>query len=480
MAKKESPTRDNQRNQSSALRQAYHDMSQKAGSPFSGKLPPQNVDAEQSILGAILIDPDGILRISDTLSPEDFYREDHRMIYEQMLKLFEKRKPIDILTVTDALESAKQLSFVGGASYITTLTGMVNSAVHIKHHADMVRNKAMLRKLITAGTKIAELGYKEDAESEAVLNEAESALHGVSQDYLTDNFVSISSILSESFDRIDELHKNKGALRGVPTGFKDLDALLGGLQRSDLVILAARPSMGKTSFALNIAENAAIKSGMKVGVFSLEQSKDQLVDRLLSSQAGVDSWKLRTGNLTDDDFPRIGHAMGVLSEAPIFIDDMPGQTPLEVLTKSRRLQMEQGLDLIVIDYLQLMQGSSRNQDNRVQEVSEISRALKGLARELNVPVIALSQLSRAVEARPDKRPLLSDLRESGSLEQDADVVLFIYRDDYYDKESEKKHIAEILVRKHRNGPIGEVDLYFQSEQTRFRNLDKRAYKPPSE
>jgi replicative DNA helicase len=435
------------------------------------RLPPHNLEAEQNILGAILIDPDGMLKVSDKLVSDDFYREDHRIIYSHMLQLYEKRRPIDMLTLTDAIDSSKKLALIGGASYIATLTSMVSSSVHMVHYADIIRQKAMLRKLITAGSRIVELGYKEDGETDIVLDSAEATLFGVSQTYLSNNFIPIGTILSESFDRIDELHKSKGALRGVPTGFRDLDSLLGGLQKSDLVILAARPSMGKTALGLNFAEYAAIKSKAKVAIFSLEQSRDQLVDRILCSQAGVDSWKLRTGNLNDDDFPRIGNAMGVLSEASIFIDDTPGQSALEVRTKARRLQMEHGLDLIIIDYLQLMQG--RNQENRVQEVSEISRALKGVARELSVPVIALSQLSRAVEARPDKRPMLSDLRESGSIEQDADVVLFIYRDDYYEKDSEKKNIAEILVRKHRNGPVGEIQLYFQPEQTRFRNLDKR-------
>lgn len=435
------------------------------------RMPPHNVEVEQSILGAILIEQDAILKVSDKLAPEDFYREDHAVIYETMLKLFEQRKPIDVLTLTDALESKKQLTFIGGASYIASLTGMANSSAHLSNHADIVRHKAMLRKLISAASRIGELGYKEDSETDMVLDEAESLLFGVSNSYLTNNFMPISRLLSESFERIDELHKTKGALRGVPTGFKDLDTLLGGFQKSDLIILAARPSMGKTAFCLNIAEFAAVKGKAKVAIFSLEQSKDQLVDRLLSSAAGVDSWKLRSGNLTDEDFPLIGQAYGVLSEAKIFIDDTPGLSAIEVRTKARRLQMEHGLDMVIIDYLQLMQG--RNQENRVQEISEISRALKGMARELNVPVIALSQLSRNVESRPDKRPMLSDLRESGAIEQDADVVIFIYRDEYYDKESDKKNIAEILVRKHRNGPVGEVSLYFQGEQTRFRNLSKR-------
>ncbi len=437
----------------------------------ASRVPPHNIEAEQSILGALLIDSPAIVKISDRLAPTDFYREDHRIIFDHMLQLFEKRKPIDGLTLTDSLEAAKKLALVGGAAYVASLTAMVTSSVHIVSHAEIVRNKALLRRLISAGSKIAELGFREDTETAEVLDAAESAIFGVSQTFLQNNFVPIKAILSESFDRIDDLHKNKGAMRGLPTGFKDLDNLLGGLQKSDLVILAARPAMGKTSLMLNIAEHAAVKTKAKVGIFSLEQSRDQLVDRLLSSSAGVDSWKLRTGNLADEDFPRLGKAMGVLSEAPIFIDDTPGQSALEVLTKSRRLQMEHGLDLIVIDYLQLMRG--RNQENRVQEVSDISRSLKLLARELNVPVIALSQLSRAVEARPDKRPMLSDLRESGSIEQDSDVVLFIYREDYYDKDSERKNIAEILVRKHRNGPIGETELYFQPEQTSFRNLTRR-------
>lgn len=438
---------------------------------LEGRVPPHSSDIEKSILGAILVDPDAILRVGDRLKPDDFYREEHKTIYAHMLQLFEKRQPIDLLTLNDSLETAKQLTYIGGSTYLATLTSQVNSSVNITNHADIVRNKAMLRKLITAGSRIAELGYNEEGETDIVLDNAEAALFGVSQTYLTNNFVPISTILSESFDRIDELHKNKGALRGVPTGYKDLDNLLGGLQKSDLIILAARPSVGKTSLALNIAENAAIQHKSHVAIFSLEMSKDQLVDRLLSSQSGVDSWKLRSGNLNDADFPKLGQAMGILSEAAIFIDDMPGQTALDVRTKARRLKMEHGLDLIIVDYLQLMTG--RNQENRQQEVSEISRALKGVARELNVPLVALSQLSRSVEARPDKRPMLSDLRDSGSIEQDSDVVMFLYRDDYYNRDSEKKNIVEVLVRKHRNGPTGDVNLYFQPEQTRFRNLDKQ-------
>lgn len=439
--------------------------------PAAGRVPPHASDIEKNILGAILIDPEAILRVSDRLTADDFYREEHRVIYGHILQLFEKRQPIDLLTLNDSLETAKQLTYIGGSTYVAALTQSVSSAVHIVHHAEIVRHKAMLRRLISAGTKIAEMGFSDDGETDVVLDTAEAALFGVSRSYLSDNFTPISAILSESFDRIDELHKNKGQLRGVPTGYKDLDTLLGGLQKSDLIILAARPSVGKTSLALNVAENAAIAHGARVAIFSLEQSKDQIVDRLLASQSGVDGWKLRSGNLADDDFPKLGQAMGVLSEANIYIDDMPGQTALEIRTKARRLQMEHGLDLVVVDYLQLMAG--RNQESRVQEVSEISRSLKGVARELNVPLLALSQLSRAVENRPDKHPLLSDLRDSGTIEQDSDVVIFLYRDDYYNKDSDKKNIVEVLIRKHRNGPTGDVELYFQPEQTRFKSLDRR-------
>lgn len=438
------------------------------------KLPPQNIEAEQSVLGSILLDKDALFKIADFLRKEDFYREDHGEIYGAILKLYEKRKPIDVVTLTDYLETNKKLKMVGGASYLTTLVNMVPTAANINTYAQMVQHKATLRRLISAATNIAELGYDENTDVETILDKAESSLFSVSQKYIKQYFTPIKDILADSFDRIDKLHREKGTLRGVATGLKDLDSLTAGLQKSDLVILAARPSLGKSSLALNFAEHAACDEKIPVGIFSLEMSKEQIIDRLLCLRGSVDSWKLRTGNLEDEDFGKLNYAMGVLSEAPIYIDDSPIINVMEIRTKARRLKADHGLGLIIIDYLQLLQGTTgKNSDNRVQEVSEISRNLKGLARELDVPVLALSQLSRAVEHRDNKRPMLADLRESGSIEQDADVVMFIYRDDYYDKETENQNIAEILVRKHRNGPTGDVSLFWKPEYMKFTTLDKK-------
>lgn len=391
--------------------------------PDSIKVPPQNIEAEQSVLGSILMDKDAVIKIADILSPEDFYREDHTTIYRCILKLFEKRKPIDVVTLTDELTKEKKLSEVGGATYITTLVNSVPTAAHIVTYATIVHQKATLRRLISAAAEITELGFDETSEMETILDKAESTLFGVSQKYVKQYFTPIKDILEESFERIDKLHKEKGALRGVPTGFRDLDNILAGMQPSDLLILASRPSIGKSSLALNIADHVACDEKMGVGIFSLEMSKEQIIDRLLCLRGAVDSWKLRTGNLEDEDFGKLNYAMGVLSETPIFIDDSPFLNVMEIRTKARRLQMEQDLSLIIIDYLQLMSGvNSRSSDNRVQEVSEISRSLKALARELNVPILALSQLSRAVEHRPDKKPILADLRESGCLAGDTLVM----------------------------------------------------------
>lgn len=438
------------------------------------RIPPQNLEAEQSVLGSVLLDKEGIIRVSDILLPEDFYDDRHAEVFEAMLELFEKRSPIDVVTLTDHLEKKKKLTEIGGASYITTLANSVPTAAHAANYADIIHEKAVLRRLLTAANKITNLGYEEERKLDDILDEAEKELFGVSQKMMRQYFLPLKSILTETFDRIDELHKHKGQLRGVSTGFRDLDNKLAGMQASDLIILAARPSIGKTSLALNIAQHVATKEKAPVGIFSLEQSKEQLVDRMLCSEAGVDSWKMRTGNLNDDDFPKIGYAMGTLSEAPLYIDDSPMLNVMEIRTKARRLQAEHGLGLIIVDYLQLMQGRSSARDpNRVQEVSEISRGLKALARELKVPVLALSQLSRTVEHRPDKRPLLADLRESGSIEQDADVVMFIYREDYYNPDTDRKNIAEILIRKHRNGPTGSIELYFMPEQTRFRTMERK-------
>jgi replicative DNA helicase len=435
------------------------------------RMPPQNQEAEMSVLGCLMLDRDAIIKIADVVRSDDFYEEKHRIIFEAILTLYEKNTSIDILTLTNVLEEKKLLEQVGGSSYLTQLVNTVPSSAHVVHYAYIVRKKGSLRKLINAAGEITNLAFKEEGEIEDILDESEQKLFNVSQKHLKQNFVSINNILHSTFERIDELHRDKGKLRGLSTGYVDLDNLLGGLQRSDLIVLAARPSMGKTSLALDIMRNIAVNAKVPVGIFSLEMSQDQLVDRLLSSQSDVNLWKIRTGNLNDEDFEKIGQAMGELSESPIFIDDAAGSNIMEVRTKARRLHAEHNVGLIVVDYLQLMEG--RNQENRVQEVSEISRALKLLAREINVPVLALSQLSRGVESRPDKVPQLSDLRESGSIEQDADVVMFIYREEMYKgKDARRPHIAEIYIKKHRNGPTGQVDLYFDADKTSFKNLDK--------
>lgn len=439
------------------------------------KLPPQNLEAEQSVLGSLLIDKEAIIKISDILEPSDFYKETNGLIFQSMLDLFEERNPIDILSLANKLEEKKKLSEVGGRSYLLSLAASVPTSAHIVHYAKIIQKKSIFRKLIMAASDITALGYKETDDAEKVLDQAEQKLFNVSQKSLKQNFVAVKDVLGETFERIDELHKNGDKIRGVPTGFSDLDNLLAGLQKSDLVILAARPSMGKTSLALDLTRHIAIREKVPVGIFSLEMSKEQLVDRLLCSEANIDLWKMRTGKLSNqgenDDFSRIGECMGILSEAPIFIDDSPGSNIMEIRTKARRLHTEHNLGFIVVDYLQLMEG--RNTESRVQEVSEISRALKGIARELNVPVLALSQLSRAVESRTPPIPQLSDLRESGSIEQDADVVMFIYREEMYKKESDRKNIAEVHIKKHRNGPTGQIDLFFDHERVSFKNLDKQ-------
>lgn len=436
-------------------------------------LPPQAVDVEKSLLGAIIYNQNVLSGLIDAVSSHDFYKKEHQEIFGTIIEMYEKHLPIDVVTLTEVLESKKVLKEVGGASAIAALPAGASNSYHALAYAKIIRDKAILRRLIMAGSEISAKGYEEDRELEAVLDEAEQKLFGVTQKAIRQQFEGLKEILARSFDRIDELHRDKGKTRGVPTGFQDLDALLSGLQQSDLVILAARPSMGKTAFALNIAQNVALKYGKSVGVFSLEMSKDQLTDRLISGEASVDSWKLRTGNLANSDFERLTVAMGKLAEAKIFIDDDAGATVLELRSKARRLKSEHGLDLIVIDYLQLIHGRANSDGNRVNEISEISRGLKSLAKELEVPVIALSQLSRAVEQRPNKIPMLSDLRESGSIEQDADVVIFLYREEYYNPDTPDKGLTKILVRKHRNGPVGEVDLMFVPEQTKFRSIDRR-------
>jgi replicative DNA helicase len=444
--------------------------------------PPQNIDAEASLLGAILIDTDAIVKIADAISVQDFYDQRHARIYEALIALYEKRAQIDVLTLADQLRGTGFLDMVGGPSYLTELTNYVPTAAHVEQYAEIVAQKALRRRLIGASHDVALLSQDETKSIKELVEEAETRLFEVSQQHVKQSVVSIESILAESFERLDDLHKDKKKLRGIPTGFKDLDEMLAGLQRSDLFILAARPAMGKTAFVLNLAHQIATKAKEPVLIFSLEMGKEQLVDRLLSMESGVDAWALRTGNLTDDDFERIGEAMGALSEAKIYIDDTPGLTVSDLRTKARREAHSQKLGLIIVDYLQLMSGGSRyaSEGNRVQEISEISRGLKGVARELNVPLIALSQLSRSVENRSPQIPQLADLRESGSIEQDADIVAFLYREDYYNPESERQNIMDVLIKKHRNGPTGGVELYFDREKQRIRSIDTQHAGPFSE
>lgn len=439
-------------------------------------VPPQNTDAEASLLGALLIDPDAIVRVADGLHVDDFYEERHQRIYEAISKLYEKHHPIDALTLSNQLKDDGFLDVVGGASYLTELANYVPTAAHVETYAGIVSEKAMRRRLIKASQDIVSLGYDEAKTIQEVIETAETDLFEVSQRHVKQDIQSLEAILAESFERLDELHRNKGKIRGVPTGFKDMDNILAGWQRSDLVVLAARPAMGKTAVSLNFAHNVAVKAEQPVLVFSLEMSKEQIVDRLLSMESGVDAWNIRTGNLSDADFEKIGLAMGTLSEAPIYIDDTPGITVSEMRTKARREQHQRQLGLIIVDYLQLMSGSSKfgSEGNRVQEISEISRGLKLIARELNVPVIALSQLSRSVESRSPQIPQLADLRESGSIEQDADIVMFLYREEYYNPETTRKNITDILIKKHRNGPTGQVELYFDAQKQRFKSLDRRS------
>ena len=439
----------------------------------AGKVPPQNIDAEKSLLGAVLIDEETLADISEHVHSKDFYEKRHAIIYSGMMRLYEKHKPVDLLTLTDELKRKKELDTIGGSAYLTELTNYVPTSAHAGAYAELVAQKAVRRRLIKASAEISEFGYNEETSTEELLGMAEAELFAVSDQSLKQDIASIESILTESFDRMEELHRNKGALRGVRTGYRDLDNMTAGLQRSDLIILAARPAMGKTTLVTNLAYNVATVAKQPVLFFSLEMSKEQLVDRMLADASGVDAWNIRTGNLSDDDFSKLSEAMGELAEAPIFIDDTPGLSTLELRTKARRAAHDQPLGLIIIDYLQLMQGSGNNNGNRVQEVSEISRGLKLIARELNVPVIALSQLSRSVESRSPQIPQLADLRESGSIEQDADIVMFIYREAYYNPETERENITDLIIAKHRNGPTGKVELYFHPERLRFVSLDHK-------
>lgn len=433
------------------------------------RLPPHNMEAEQSVLGSLLIDRDAIIRVASYVKPEDFYIAANGKIFQAILDLYNRREPTDFLTLSDELERRDSLEGVGGVGYLSSLLNIVPTAVHVEYYGRIVERTATLRRLIDAGTEIVGIGFQENLDAEEALDSAEQALFTVSQRRQTKDFQSIADVLDKFFDRLDYLSQNRGEVVGVPSGFTDLDKLTGGLQRSDLIILAARPSMGKSALALGMAYGAAVQHGKKVGFFALEMSAEQLVQRLLSTETGVDSHRLRLGQIDENEWDRVSRAFGRLAEAQIYIDDSAAASIMDVRTKARRLQAEAGLDLLIVDYLQLMSG--RRTDNRVQEIGEISRGLKGLARELNVPVVALSQLSRGVETRADHRPMLSDLRESGSIEQDADIVMFIYREDKYEEDSDKKGIAELIIAKHRNGPVGTVNLRFFERHARFADLE---------
>lgn len=433
------------------------------------KVLPHNDTAEQSVLGAVLIDKNAIVPVSEILKSEDFYSDINGIIYGEMLVLYEERKPIDLLTLTERLKKNKNLKKFD-TSYVTDLVEQVPTAANVTTYAQMVKEDSTKRHLITAGTQIVEIGYSEEAEVKDMLDVAEASIFSISQGHLTRGFIHLKETLTESFDRIDELQKEGKGLRGVRTGFIDLDGMLSGMQKNNLLILAARPGQGKTAFLLNIAQNIAVNDKNSVGIFSLEMSKEELVDRLLVGQADVDAWRLKTGKLSEDDFGKLSDAMGQLAEAPIFIDDTPGLSLIEMRSKARRLQMEHNLSLLIVDYLQLIVPGKRY-ESRVQEVAMISQSLKNLARELGIPVLSASQLSRAVEHRGEKKPQLADLRESGTIEQDADVVMFLYRPD---TEAASTHIpTKLLIAKHRNGPTGEIDLLFQGNRIRFNNVERK-------
>lgn len=445
------------------------------------RVPPQNIEAEQAVLGAMLIDKEAIAKATEVLSADDFYREAHRVIFSAMLELYNKNEAVDMVTVTEILKRDNKLEDIGGIVYITSLANVVLTAANVKYHAEIVAEKSVLRQLVRVSTEIAAMGYEANEDVGTLLDTAESRILEISNRKKKNDFTAINDILMDSVQSIESLLQNKGGLTGLPAGFADLDKLTSGLHPSDFIILAARPSMGKTALALNIVQNVALRAHKVIGgeprsvaFFSLEMSKEQLVNRMLCAEAGIDSQRLRVGEMHDEDWTHLWDACDTMSRAKIYIDDTAGITAMDMRSRARRLKAEHGLDLIVVDYLQLMQGSGKrnNSGDRQQEVSEISRSLKALARELDVPVLALSQLSRSVESRQVKRPMLSDLRESGSLEQDADIVAFLYREDYYNPETENKH-TELIIAKHRNGPVDTVNLFFQKQFTKFVGFTKR-------
>jgi len=436
------------------------------------RVPPQNIEAEQAVLGSILLEADALVTAMERLRPEDFYQPVHRMIYETMIELGEAGQPIDLVTLTAALQDKQRLEEAGGVDYLSRLLSVVPTAANVDYYARIVEEKSLLRRLIRTATEIVQEGYVGADDVGLLLNDAEQRILEISNRRTGSGFISIRDVLMDVFEQIEFLYNHRGGVTGIPSGFPDLDRMTSGFQRSDLIIVAARPSVGKTAFALNIAQNVGVRARETVAIFSLEMSASQLVQRMVCAESNVDAGRLRTGRLEGDDWEKLTMAIGALSEAEIYIDDTPGVTVADIRAKLRRLKKERGLGLVVIDYLQLIQGRGKPGENRQQEVSEISRTLKQIARELEVPVIALSQLSRGVEQRQDKRPMLSDLRESGSIEQDADIVAFLYRDDYYDRETERKNIIEIIIAKQRNGPVGTVELVFLKNFNKFVSLDR--------
>ena len=436
-----------------------------------GRIPPNSIEAEQSVLGALLVDKDAIPIVAESVKPEDFYRQDHKEVFEAVLDLFEAGKPVDIISVKEQLSLRGTLEGVGGIEYLSNMADMVPTTANVGHYAKIVEEKSILRKLIKASSEITSSGFEASEEISVIMDQAQKKIFDIIQRRSNRGFFPIKDVLMETFNKLEELYNTKGFVTGVPTGFTDLDNKTSGLHASDLILIAARPAMGKTAFALNIAQYAAIYARVPAAIFSLEMSREQLVSRMLCSEAAVDSQRIRTGKLEEDDWPKMARVLGPLSEAPIYIDDTPGLSVMEIRAKCRRLKLEKDIGLVVIDYLQLMQGRGRI-ENRQQEISEMSRSLKILAKEINVPVITLSQLSRAPETRSDHRPILSDLRESGAIEQDADIVMFLYRDDYYNPETEKKNIAEVILAKHRNGSTGVVELAWLGQFTKFANLDR--------
>lgn len=432
------------------------------------KIPPHSVESEQSILGSILLDKHAMVTVSEIIKPEDFYKEAHKIIYDAMMSLSNKGEPIDLITLTEALKKDDSLDIVGGISYLTSLSTIVPTTSNVKYYADIVKEKSVFRKLIKASNDILNLGYNNATKIEEILEQAEKKIFDISQEKASDDFKGINEVLMSAYDSLEDLYNNKGGVTGITTGFTDLDKKINGLQRTDLILIAARPAMGKTAFSLNLVQNSALQAGISAAVFSLEMSKEQLVQRMLSAQSTVELKKLKTGNIDENDWPRIIDSMAVLSNSKIYIDDTPGITIPEMRSKCRKLKMEKGLDLILIDYLQLMEGDGKN-ESRQQEISKISRSLKMIAKELNCPVVALSQLSRAPEQRSDHRPMLSDLRESGAIEQDADIVMFLYRDEYYNPDSDRKNIGEVIIAKNRHGETGTAELVWLGEIQKFAN-----------